>query len=122
MLTFLCLDKPWLDLQYSDPSRSTIKRPQDLENEMLEPPSSSVDEHILERIKGSMVGMALGDALGAHVEFRPRLYMMENPVTDLEGGGTWGLKKGQVLLLLLLNWNVVLRTTSSSLPPKLFVI
>jgi hypothetical protein len=24
--------------------------------------------------------------------------MIENPVKDLEGGGTWGLKKGQVLL------------------------
>ncbi|CAF4122747.1 unnamed protein product, partial [Rotaria sordida] len=42
-----------------------------------------------------MVGMALGDALGAHVEFRPRQYLIEHPVQDLTGGGTWGLKKGQ---------------------------
>jgi hypothetical protein len=42
------------------------------------------------------MGMALGDALGAHVEFRPHEYLLSNPVTDLEGGGTWGLKKGQV--------------------------
>jgi hypothetical protein len=96
----MCLDKPWLELQYHDSDRKSIKRPQDLETEMQEPPSSAIDEHILERIKGSMVGMALGDALGAHVEFRPRQYMVENPVIDLEGGGTWGLKKGQVLLLL----------------------
>lgn len=41
--------------------------------------------------------MALGDALGAHVEFRPHTYMKANPVTDLVGGGTWGLQKGQVL-------------------------
>ena len=60
----------------------------------------AVDERILDRIAGSMVGMAVGDALGAHVEFRPRQYMVENPVKDLEGGGTWGLKKGQVWLLL----------------------
>jgi hypothetical protein len=40
--------------------------------------------------------MALGDALGAHVEFRPRQYLLSNPVNDLEGGGTWGLRPGQV--------------------------
>jgi ADP-ribosylglycohydrolase len=42
------------------------------------------------------MGMALGDALGAHVEFRPREYLLSNPVTDLVGGGTWGLQPGQV--------------------------
>ncbi len=40
--------------------------------------------------------MALGDALGAHVEFRPYHYLVQNPVTDLKAGGTWGLQKGQV--------------------------
>ena len=40
--------------------------------------------------------MSLGDALGAHVEFRPRDFLVEHPVTDLESGGTWGLEKGQV--------------------------
>jgi len=64
---------------------------------MQEPPGP-IDEKILDRIQGSMVGMALGDALGAHVEFRPHQYMVQNRVTDLEGGGTWGLRKGQVLL------------------------
>jgi len=42
------------------------------------------------------MGLVLGDALGAHVEFRPRQYLLEHPVRDLEGGGTWGLNKGQV--------------------------
>jgi hypothetical protein len=41
--------------------------------------------------------MALGDALGAHVEFRPHEYLLSNPVKDLEGGGTWSLRPGQVL-------------------------
>jgi ADP-ribosyl-[dinitrogen reductase] hydrolase len=67
---------------------------------MQEPPTL-VDENLLNRIQGSMIGMALGDALGAHVEFRPHQYMVENPVNDLQGGGTWGLKKGQVLSLHL---------------------
>ena len=43
-----------------------------------------------------MFGMTIGDALGAHVEFRPRSYLQQNPVKDLQGGGTWGLEKGQV--------------------------
>jgi hypothetical protein len=51
-----------------------------------------------------MIGMALGDALGAHVEFRPHEYMVQNPVSDLKAGGTWGLKKGQVLSLLLITY------------------
>jgi hypothetical protein len=102
-LTVICLEKPWLNLRYHDESKTLIKKPEDLENEMQEPPAGVIDENILDRITGSMVGMALGDALGAHVEFRPRQYMIENPVKDLEGGGTWGLRKGQVLFILSFN-------------------
>ncbi|CAF4792932.1 unnamed protein product [Rotaria sp. Silwood1] len=61
----------------------------------MKDPPSPIDEAILDRIHGSMIGMALGDALGAHVEFRPRQYLVKNPVVDLKGGGTWGLEKGQ---------------------------
>ncbi|CAF3719124.1 unnamed protein product, partial [Rotaria sordida] len=43
----------------------------------------------------SMMGMALGDALGACVEFRPHEYLTAHPVKNLMGGGTWGLEKGQ---------------------------
>lgn len=60
-------------------------------------PFSSINSNLLDRIHGSMVGMALGDSIGAHVEFRSREYLMKNPVKELEGGGTWGLQKGQVL-------------------------
>ncbi len=48
-----------------------------------------------------MIGLALGDALGAHVEFRPRQFLVENPVKDLKPGGTWGLKEGQVFMKIL---------------------
>jgi ADP-ribosyl-[dinitrogen reductase] hydrolase len=48
------------------------------------------------RIQGSMFGLAIGDALGAHVELKPHDYFEKNPVTDICGGGTWNLKKGQV--------------------------
>ena len=43
-----------------------------------------------------MLGMAMGDALGAYVQFRPRNYLVEHRVTDLSSGGTRGLEKGQV--------------------------
>ncbi|CAF4656296.1 unnamed protein product, partial [Rotaria sp. Silwood1] len=68
--------------------------PEDLETRLQDPPGS-IDHAMLNRVKGSMFGMALGDALGAHVEFRPRQYLEEHPVQDLQEGGTWGLKKGQ---------------------------
>ncbi|CAF4939686.1 unnamed protein product, partial [Rotaria sp. Silwood1] len=42
-----------------------------------------------------MFGLAIGDALGAHVESRPHSYLVANPVKDLIGGGTWGLQEGQ---------------------------
>ena len=90
------LDKRWLDLQYHDLQHESIKKPNEIENEMEDPPTKS-NQTILDRIQGSMIGMALGDALGAHVEFRPRNYLLQHPVTELQGGGTWGLAIGQVL-------------------------
>ncbi|CAF3395495.1 unnamed protein product [Rotaria sp. Silwood2] len=61
----------------------------------MKDPIINYDIKILDRIQGSIIGMALGDALGAHVEFRPREYLRQHPVEDLIGGGTWGLNKGQ---------------------------
>ena len=66
----------------------------------MEDPPGSVDESVLARIQGSMMGMALRDALGARVEFKPPEYLLVHPVTDLQGGGTWGLKRGQVRIHL----------------------
>ncbi|CAM5999506.1 unnamed protein product, partial [Sphagnum balticum] len=61
----------------------------------MKDPPINYNEQILDRIQGSMIGLALGDTLGAHVEFRPRQYLVEHPVEDLQEGGTWGLQKGQ---------------------------
>jgi hypothetical protein len=72
-----------------------IKRPDEIEHNLKAPPGE-INQEILNRVLGSIAGMALGDALGAHVEFRPQEYLEKNPVMDLKGGGTWGLKKGQV--------------------------
>jgi len=54
-----------------------------------------INDDFLPRIQGSLVGLAIGDALGASVEFRPNAYMLEHPVSDMQGGGTWGLEAGQ---------------------------
>ncbi|CAF3529100.1 unnamed protein product [Rotaria socialis] len=87
-------DKTWIDIQFHDKEKTIVKKPDKFENEMNEP-DALINEEILNRIQGSMVGLALGDALGAYVEFRPRQYLVDHPVTDLESGGTWGLTKGQ---------------------------
>jgi hypothetical protein len=57
-----------------------------------------------------MIGLAVGDALGASTEFRPYEYMCANPVNDMIGGGTWGLEKGQVWIVrwVILMWHCVL--------------
>lgn len=87
------LDKFWLTRQFHADGRTMT--PEELEKNMKDPPGS-IDDKILDRVHGSMLGMALGDALGAFVEFRPHAFLEANPVDTLTGGGTWGLKKGQV--------------------------
>ena len=47
-----------------------------------------------DKIKAVMLGHAVGDALGVPVEFRERGKLTENPVTDMEGYGTYPLPKG----------------------------
>ncbi|CAF1409037.1 unnamed protein product [Adineta ricciae] len=86
-------DKHWLDIQYHKGDPKKIKKPDELVNKR--PPPERVDKNEFDKIFGSLIGLALGDALGAHVEFRPRQYLVDNPVTDLQAGGTWGLRKGQ---------------------------
>jgi hypothetical protein len=85
----------WLNPQYRDNKQMTIIKPDELET-YLHDPHGPFNKDSLERILGSMIGLALGDALGAHVEFRPHQYLVEHPVTELQGGGTWGLQLGQV--------------------------
>ena len=84
-------------MQFTDADRQHIKKPDEFSlDKKTDSPPSAINNAILDRIQGSMFGMAIGDALGAHVEFRPRSYLEANPVTDLQAGGTWGLEKGQV--------------------------
>ena len=46
----------------------------------------------IDNYEGSLLGLAVGDALGAPVEFKTRGSF--EPVTGMQGGGTWGLPIG----------------------------
>ena len=48
---------------------------------------------VLDRAKGALIGLALGDALGTTLEFERR--DTQPPVTDLVGGGPFGLAAGE---------------------------
>ncbi len=47
----------------------------------------------LDRHRGCLLGLAVGDAVGTALEFRPRGTFQ--PITDMVGGGPFGLKPGQ---------------------------
>ena len=47
----------------------------------------------LNRFRGCLLGLAVGDAIGTTVEFQPRGSFL--PVTDMVGGGVFDLKAGQ---------------------------
>lgn len=46
-----------------------------------------------QRYAGALLGLAVGDAIGTTVEFKPRGSFQ--PVTDMTGGGVFGLKAGE---------------------------
>jgi ADP-ribosylglycohydrolase len=52
-----------------------------------------VTSRLRDRIRGALVGLATGDAVGTTVEFQPRGSFA--PVTDMTGGGPFGLEPGQ---------------------------
>lgn len=48
---------------------------------------------LLQRARGALLGLAVGDAIGTTVEFKPRGTF--KPLTDMVGGGPFGLEPGQ---------------------------
>ena len=48
---------------------------------------------VLNRAKGCLVGLAIGDAVGTTLEFKPRDTYAH--ITDMSGGGPFNLKAGQ---------------------------
>lgn len=53
---------------------------------------------MFDKIKGALFGVAIGDALGATTEFmsKEEIQIKYGKVTELVGGGPWGLEPGQV--------------------------
>ena len=47
-----------------------------------------------EKIKALLYGVAVGDALGVPVEFKSRMAVRHDPVTDMRGYGTYNLPSG----------------------------
>ena len=50
---------------------------------------------VLERARGVMLGLAVGDALGSTLEFEPRIASVADFHTEMTGGGLFGLEPGQ---------------------------
>ncbi len=46
-----------------------------------------------DKFEGALVGLAVGDAVGTTLEFKPRGTF--NPISDMEGGGPFRLRKGE---------------------------
>ncbi|WP_158161407.1 ADP-ribosylglycohydrolase family protein [Grimontia hollisae] len=53
----------------------------------------NIEEIKVARAKGALLGLAVGDALGTTLEFKPK--DSYNPLTDMVGGGPFGLQPGQ---------------------------
>ncbi len=55
-------------------------------------------EHILTRVRGSLVGVGIGDALGGTLEFMTKedINLQYGVHTELIGGGHWDLSPGEV--------------------------
>ena len=60
---------------------------------MMEDLKAQTEKAAVDRFRGGLVGLAVGDALGTTVEFRRRGTFP--PVTEMVGGGPFGLEPGQ---------------------------
>ena len=45
-------------------------------------------------IIGGIMGVIIGDALGSPVQFMTKTEIRKNPITDMTGGGIYGLEPG----------------------------
>ena len=55
--------------------------------------TSPQSTHSIQRARGALLGLAVGDAIGTTVEFMPRGSF--EPLTDMVGGGPFKLEAGQ---------------------------
>ena len=59
----------------------------------VEAPLKKEHEKMKDKVKGALVGLACGDAVGTTVEFKTRGTF--EPLTDMIGGGPFNLEVGQ---------------------------
>jgi ADP-ribosyl-[dinitrogen reductase] hydrolase len=65
-------------------------------NQQLSLMEVNVMKRSYDKVKGSLYGFVIGDAMGATNEFKPSGICKLHPITDIVGGGWLNLKPGQV--------------------------
>ena len=56
--------------------------------------SPDMSSNVLHKVKSAFFGVAVGDALGVPVEFKSRKTLVNDPITDMIGYGTFNLPPG----------------------------
>ena len=88
---------PWLQLCFDNKQlEKRSKKLHELESMMFDPPETT-DNEIDRRIAGSMLGLAIGGALGVHVEFQTHEYLVTHPITDFQKTVIHGSDDDQVI-------------------------
>lgn len=85
------------DLQFHAGDQQHVVKPNELQIEKKHYPPVIDNDSVLNRIQGSIFGLAIGDAIGAPVKLKPYAYLMTHPTKDFDAGGIYGLQKGQVI-------------------------
>lgn len=85
------------DGRRSDPSLTLGGKLRAMEARADDPPPDPKEGQpgIIERARGAMLGLAVGDALGATLEFGPRIASVKDYHREMIGGGPFGLDPGQ---------------------------
>ena len=48
----------------------------------------------MKTLKDAIIGLAIGDAMGVPLEFKPRNQLQANPTTEMKGYGSHNVPKG----------------------------
>ena len=76
-------------------SLSVAQKLRAMEARAEQPPPEPEGPDNLDRARGVMLGLAVGDALGSTLEFGPRVERFADFHRDMIGGGPFGLQPGQ---------------------------
>ena len=79
----------------ADPLLTLGQKLRAAETRAEQPPPEPEGPDLLDRARGVMLGLAVGDALGATLEFGPRIERIADFHREMIGGGVFGLSPGQ---------------------------